>query len=357
MTHQPRTHELDAAFAAATAGDTIELGAGVYRTQGNFAAGERRGWCQMAAGVRLVGIGSGRTIIRLSPDVRTTILASRRDHDWNVLWADANASIAGVTLDANYRELPDCHVGGARFHGRFELDDLRIVGLRGAWHDDRTLTKEIEVFGISSCGNTGGSVVRTVTIADVAPSSYVTGIFMGSTEEVREESTVSDCIVQLGEGNQCGYSANRRVSFWNCSSTGGRYGFYNDTGPVREVTLDQCDLSGSHAAVSLIATAPDAVRAPVRILRSRLCSCRGVEVWDRTGTAIEADVLVDSCDMDVDYISAVSNSGEARVLVQNCVIAARAKAFRTSSSPPAVLSFNRRPDGTPGVDVFQEQVS
>lgn len=357
MILQPKTHELDAAFASATAGDTIELGPGVHRTMGNFAAGAGRGWCQIASGVRIIGAGAERTIIRLQPEARDLLLATRPDRDCCVLWGNTEISLAGLTIDANQRHLPDCHVGGVRFHGRYELEDLRIVGLRGSWHDDRTATKEIEVFAVSSVGSTGGSRIRNVHVADVAASAYVSGIFVGSTEEATEESTVSDCSVRLGDGNQFGFSANRNVRFWNCTATGGRYGFYNDTGPTREVTLDQCELHGTHAAVSLIAKAPDGVRAPVRVLRSRLGGCRAVEVWDRTSTAIAAEVTLDTCEIDVDFITAVSNSGPARVAVQNCVIAARGKAFRTSGSPPAVLSFNRRPDGVAGVDQFPEQVS
>jgi hypothetical protein len=357
MILRPKTHELDAAFAAAKAGDVIELGPGIHRTMGNYAAGQSRGWCQLAAGVRVVGAGSRKTIIQLHPDARTATLAQRPDRDTNVLWGNVDISISGITFDANYRHLPECHVGGLRFHGRYELEDVRVIGLHGSWQAPKTLTKEIEVFAVSSVGNSGGSRLEKVTVGEVAPSAYVSGIFVGSTVEVSEASKVSDCLVELGSGNQFGYSANRRVSFWNCVSTGGRYGFYNDTGPTQDVTLDQCDLSGSHAAVSLIAKAPDGVRSAVRVLRSRIRGGRGIEVWDRTNTAIAAEALLDSCDIDVDYITAVANSGPVRVTVQNSLIADRAKAFRSAASPPAVLSFNRRPNGVPGVDTFPELVS
>lgn len=357
MIHRPRAYELDSAFAAARTGDTIELGPGTHRTLGNYAAGPHRGWCQLTAGVRLVGAGSDKTIIRLDPEARAATLAHRPDHDTNVLWGNVDIHISGITFDANYRELPDCHVGGLRFHGRYELEDLRITGLSGAWNDPRTRTREIEVFAVSSIGDTGGSRIERVTVNDVAPSAYVSGIFLGSTKEVSGPSRVADCSVDLGNGNQFGFSANRNVAFWNCRSIGGRYGFYNDTGPTCDITLDQSELHGTHAAVSLIAKAPDGRRLPVRVLRCALHGGRGVEVWDRTNSAIPADVLVESCHIDVDYVTAVANTGSVQLRVRNSTIAPRAKAFRSSGSPKTTFSFNRRPDGDSRPADIPEMVS
>jgi hypothetical protein len=355
--YRPRMFELDAAFAAAVAGDTIELGEGTYRTLGNFSAGPARRYCQLAAGVRLVGQGSARTVIRLAPEAREPTLASRPDRDTNVLWAGPGVSIAGITFDANMAECPDCHVGGLRFHGAYDLEDLHIVGLRGSWNNPSTLTREIEVFAISSQGDTGGSRVHRVAVYDVAPSAYVSGIFLGSTLDPSRRSRVTNCDVQLGSGNQFGFSANRSVDFAQCRSRGGRYGFYNDTGPTRDITLDGCDLEGSWAAVSVIAKATDGVRGPIRILRSHLLGARGVEVWDRTGQSIPADLLLDGCEVDADYLTTVSNAGPVRVQVRNSVVAARAKNFRSATSPRVLLSFNRKPGGTPGADTIPETVS
>lgn len=356
LTYRPRPYELDAAFAAAASGDTIELGEGVYRTLGNFAAGPTRAHCQLASGVRLVGAGSDRSTILLAPEAAEATRALRPDRDTNVLWAGAGTSIEGICFDANREGLEGCHVGGLRFHGSYNLEDLRIRGLRGSWDSPATLTREIEVFAVSSVGDTGGSRIHRVKVEDVAPSAYVSGIFLGSTLEPSAPSRVSDCEVRLGMGNQFGFSANRQVHFLDCRASGGRHGFYNDTGPTCGITLDGCDFEGSWAAVSVIAKAPDGVRGPIHILRSNLRGARGLEVWDRTGQAIPADVLVDGCEVDADYLATVSNTGAVRIEVRFSVIAPRARTFRTSSSPPVRLTFNRKPGGLPGLASVPETI-
>lgn len=352
MILRPTTGSLDDAFRVAEAGDVIELEAGVYETAGNWGFGTSRQWCQLQPGVRLVGAGADRTIIRLSSGAdRSSDLGVRPDRDLNLLWAGAGCRVSGITFDGNERRFvatngqPAWYVSGLRFHGRYQLEDVEVVGLRGTWEDRAANQKSIEVFGVSSQGDTGGSRLTHVRVRDVSASAYVSGIYLGATPPTSGPSLVHGCSADLGDGNQFSFSASSEVTFVGCDGRGGKYGFYNDTGPTTGVVLADCRLSGSWAAISLVAQQARDFRTRFRVRGGFMDGPRLVEIVDATGTGVPTDVVVDGVCWQGDFVTAVDNPGNCIVRVQNSVLSAAATRFRTARSPDAATRSNFGPDG------------
>lgn len=343
---------LDDAFRAARPGDIIELGDGIHPTSGNWGFGGDRQWCQMSPGVTLLGAGSARTIVRLAPNAtRTSEGRVRADRDLNLLWAGAGCRVVGVTFDGNEKAFaagpdgPAWHVSGLRFHGHFELGDVVVTGLRGSWQDATTVTGSIESFAVSSTGDTGGSVLEGVRIRDVAPSAYVSGIFLGATVPPRAGSLVHNCMVDLGSDNQFEFSANFDTTFSCCEGHGARAGFYNDTGPTRGIVLTDCRLEAKRACITLVAQKPGDERCRFLIRGGIMNGARLVEIIDKTGLGIPADVVVDGVSWLGEYVTAIDNPGNCMVRVQNSVLSPNAVRFRTARSPESATRSNYGPDG------------
>lgn len=345
MILHPSHDQLDRAFAASGDGDTIILGSGTYTTRGNWAAGSARGWCQVGR-VRIVGIGSEHTRILLKDPVLSADGVQRPDRDLNVLWASGSLTLQGVHLDGDYASYPGWYVGGLRVRGApYELHDVRITGLRGSWNDPATITKEIEVFAVSSQGATAGSYLDRVHVHDVAPDAYVSGIYGGGGND-GSGSTVCDCHVDLGGANQFAFASNPGWKFRDCRGQGSKYGFYNDTGAGRS-ELFGCHLRASYSAITLIGGVDTDVRYVVAS-GCRLDSPRAIELIDRSpGQNLPAAALLDGCHLRGSYVAAVDDR-RGDVTVANCVLLDRGTVrFRTSKSPPTICVLNRWLDGKP----------
>lgn len=352
MIFHPESDDLDRALAAARSpGDVIELRAGVYPTRGNWA---HAGHVSLASGVRLVGAGVDDTIIQLSADAERSAAGIRRpDRDLNVLWGGDDVAISDLTIDGHEdlwrseNSIEEWYVSGLRFRGRYELRRVAIRRLRGSWTPAGTLSDAVEVFAVSSVGDTGGSVVEDVLVDTIPSDSYVSGIYVGSTIATLRRSYVNRCSVRLGSQNQFAFSGNRSVLFRDCSGVGGAFGFYNDTGPTSDIVMDQCDLAGLWAAVSLIAKDSGGVRNGVRIAHSRLHGERGIEVWDKTGAGVAADIEAFHCDVRAQIVAAIANPAPCTVRLASCTVIPNATRYADAKSSHASMTGCAFTDGTP----------
>lgn len=351
MVLYPEPDDLDRALAAARVpGDVIRLGPGVYPTRGCWAHAD---FISLASGVRIEGAGRDETIIQLSQNAqRDAAGVLRPDRDLHVLWGGDDVALTDLTIDGNEHAFrssdpaSEWFVAGCRFHGRFRMERVAIRRIRGAWKPQGTVSGAVEVFAVSSIGNTGGSLVQDVLVDTIPASSYVSGIFIGSTTDVQRQSHVVRCSVQLGADNQFGFAANRLVSFAGCECSGGRYGFYNDTGPTTEVDLAASRLAGSWAAVSVVAKDATGIRTGVRISDCRLHGERGLEIWDRSGAGVAADVSCRTSRISANLIAAVANRKPCAVTIDDCTVDPDARCYTELGSARAALRRCRLRDGT-----------
>jgi hypothetical protein len=361
---RPHNDELDAALAMAQPGHVIVLPMGVSTTRGNWTASKERAWRNVPAGVRIVGEhGSERHIIRLSPDAeRRPDGVLRPDRDLDVLWAGPGVTLQGVTLDSNEGAFrasgsePPWYVGGLRTHGRINLEDVRWMCLRGDWKPEGTLSKEIERFALSGPGPVTGSRIHNCHVHAVAESAYVSGIFAGGPcGELM--ATVSDCTVDLGWDNQFGFSANRNVLFSRVRCRGGRYGFYNDTGPTIGIQIRDLFATASWAGISVISQRPEDFRLGIRVSGGHIAAPRLVEVVQKPGGAAPVDVVVSGVEFGGEFVSAIDNDDPCTVRIQDCILSRDAVRFRTRRSPEAITRANFRPDGTGHPNQLKQLVS
>jgi hypothetical protein len=344
MTLHPQPGQLDWCFTTAKAGDVIVLGAGTYPTKGNWAAGAERAWCQVDS-VRIIGQGSERTRILLKDPVKEADGVERPDKDLNVLWARGNFELEGVHLDGDYHNQGGWYVGGLRVRdGRYTLNDVRITGLRGSWDDPATQNKQIEVFGVSSQGNTSRSYLERVRVDDVASDSYVSGIYGGGDFGCKG-SICTDCSVDLGGNNQFSYACNPGWTFRDCRGEGTKYGMYNDTGPTG-VSLHDCRITASYAAVSMVAKVETDFRY-AKVNNCELVAPRAIELVDDSQSGILSYVLLDGCRLNGNYAAAVDGKTAAVVIANSVFVNRDMVRFRTAKSPVTVLILNRWLDGSP----------
>lgn len=280
----------DQVCAIARGGDTIELeSGGEYPTAGAWAFPAPHFTLQ--SGVTL--IASGARIVLRDPAI-TTGGVVRPDKDLFLLRAGDDVTIVGGLWDANYRGNLGWHCSGLRFYGKFRVKDLTIVGLRGS-RQSQTPSGAVEVFAISSEGNTGGSVVEAVSVKDCEVSSsesYVSGIFLGGTRTDRR-SVISDCVVNLGELGQFAYSANQPTTIQRCIGMAER-GFYNDTGDTVGCNITDCTFVASYAGISLVSGTTPSTRE-VLVRDCNISAPRMVEWWEREmGAPMNGGVIVNS---------------------------------------------------------------
>lgn len=266
---------------------------------------------------------------------------TRPDRDLNVLWCGDGVEIEGCTIDGAEEQFrdPEWYVSGIRKHGNITLRGVRITGLRGSWDAKGTLHKEIEVFALSGGGDVARSRLENVIVDGCAPSSYVSGLFLGGQPEQHGRGIVTGCTVDVGRDNQFAFSAQCCVTFRDCQGSGGKYAFYNDTGPTYDVALLDCELVGSWAGISLVSQRPDDIRR-VLMRGGSVLSERLVEVVQRPGGEAQCDVLIDGVRAEVKFAAAIDNSPPCDVRIQNCIMPADVVRFRTSRSPEPVTRAN-----------------
>lgn len=300
--------DFDRAALSAEDGDTIYINAGVVaETKGNW-------WfpnfLTLKAGVNLEGDpGAG---LKFSAAPATTALSAPRvAKDLNILWAGGRNKITGIKFDC-MPPLGGWNGGGLRFDNRYIVSGCEIVGLRGNWQD------QVEVFAISSQGDTCGSTVDQVKVHSVEPNSYVSGIYIGGTvppSDPNKVSRVTNCSVDLGMGNQFGFSCTYKTKFIRCETKGGAYGLYTDTGHMI-AELFECDLRSSYAAISSTQAAAGTVIRQVYANKCKLISARGVEWFDKTPgkDRMVGGVCVTDSEIDAEYTVAVDGRTGAVVM-------------------------------------------
>lgn len=270
--------ELDRAFLLARSpGDVITARGGNFTTKGNWGFPN---YCHLASGVTLDFTDSTLKFDTLANLTTQTGGVTRPDKDLNILWGEGNNTIIGGKFDAT--PPAGWYGGGLRFSGVYKVSGSTIVGLKGSW------AANVEVFAVSSQGNTDGSIVENVTVKEVAQDSYVSGIYVGATvyPVTVAPSVVTNCNVDLGFNNQFAYSSTRKTVFTNCVGSGVKYGLYTDTRDMVAVLIG-CKLTASWAAISSIGMA--STTRMVSATNCELTGERGIEWWDKTGTA---DVMV-----------------------------------------------------------------
>jgi hypothetical protein len=288
----------DRVMALARPGDTVTLEPGaVYETAGAWAFADR-GFLTIPPGVTLIATGA---TIRLKDAFKSTGGVERPDRDLPIAWAGDGARIIGGTWDANWQDFPGWFTQGIRFFGRFS-----ITGLRGS-RESGTPAGQVESFAISAQGDTGGSEVVRVTVANCktdSPQDYVSGIFMGQTGASSEEwSRVEACNVDLGAFGQFAYSNNGRTKFLNCIGKASR-GWYNDTGSTDIAELVSCRLEGAWAAIASVWT--DASHRNVVAIDCDLTGERAVEWDDRAGVPLPGSMTVVDSRLSCRYSAAIN---------------------------------------------------
>lgn len=217
-------------------------------TRGSWAFPEF-GWIGLADRVSLNLTGS---ILRLSPGaVLQTDGVERPSKDLNLLWIGAGSSITGGVLDANYHEFPGWSCGGVRAFGNCLLKKLEIIGLSGS-------RKLKESFAFSAQGATGGTIISEVTVEKCKvddADSYVSGIYVGATEDNGVHSIVEGCEVKLGPRGQFAYSSTFDTLFKDCYGEAMRF-WYTDTGPGI-ARIENCKGHVSYSAIGSVATPYD----------------------------------------------------------------------------------------------------
>jgi hypothetical protein len=341
ITLEPKELERDpnlfdwALRTARSPGDQIVVLPGATAlTRGSWAFPEF-GWIGLADRVSLNLTGS---ILRLSPGaVLQTDGVERPSKDINLLWIGDGSSIKGGVLDANYHEFPGWSCGGVRAFGRCTLEKLTIMGLSGS----RGLQ---ESFAFSAQGATGGTIISEVAVEKCKvddADSYVSGIYVGATEDNGEESTVKNCNVYLGPRGQFAYSSTFDTLFINCYGDAMRF-WYTDTGPGI-ARIESCKGVVSYSVIGSVATPYDldVVLAKVsRVNRQIIVAnssfsaldlataekmfgpslnigARWVEWWNKSAEGIGAVVIVNSTLTGFRWRSAVAAETGA-VIYLNC---------------------------------------
>jgi len=279
-------------------GDVILAQNGQFTTVGNWGFPDFR---SLAKGVSLNATGS-----RISFSAAYQGSAGgvpRPAKDLNILWGAGDNTVIGGSWDCT--PPAGWFGGGLRFSGKFSLSGATVSGLKGDWAFSGPGFTGVEVFAVSGEGATGGSAVENCKVLGVSPNAYVSGIYLGATEDNGIPSMVMNCDVDIRFDNQHAYAATYLTRFVDCKGRGGKYGFYTDTGACI-ARLQRCELQGSWAAISMVGVG--LVRRSVVAEECKLVGGRGVEWWDKTpgSASMDGGVMVSSCDIDAEYLAAVA---------------------------------------------------
>jgi hypothetical protein len=326
------TDDFDAALQFSKPGDVLELdSAARYTTRGNWAHpswgygyNSRTIRCRQGA----VSLAE-RPTLALSDAFMAPGGVYRPALDVNILWLGAGCTIADINFDCSLPASPSFRTGGLRFAGTYDLRRCGITGLRGSW------AAKIEVFAVSSQGDTSGSIVEQVRVYSVTPNSYVSGIFLGGTVPATSHARVLNCDVNLGGDNMFCYSANYDTRFSRCAGTGAQAWFHNDTGPTRNAVIEDCAGSASAAAFRLISV--DGAIRELTAIRCNISSPKGVVLWQASGGVMEGSVVVRDSNMPGEYV-VTAVAPRASTTFINCNFSPGAKVYYLTSGPkPAIF--------------------
>ena len=289
-------------------GDTIVLEpGGKYTTRGPW---QFVNYMSLQPGVKLVATGA---TIKLTDAVRAWNGVQRPDHDLPILNCGANTSITGGLWDADWKGQGGWFAQGIRFWGKFRIEGAKIIGLSGS-RKSGTPTAEVESFGISSEGDTSGSLINSCQVSDCKVDSaddYVSGIFMGATAPGTEISLVTYCDVELGVNGQHAYSANTWARFSNCAGEASRW-WYCDTLGDSRVTIKDSTGKASWAAISSVATGN--VRRDIWVNDCTFQAPRLVEWWQKTGNLDGSVTITNTEFAGKFYLAASAPKGDMRFL-------------------------------------------
>lgn len=279
----------DSACAAARSGDRVILTAGTtYYTSGPWGMPNT---LTLQDGVTL--IATGAKIVLADPTISVNGVL-RPDKDLFLLRGGRDVAVEGGEWDANWKANEGWFCSGMRFHGRFTVMNVTIKGLHGS-RNSGTPSGAVEVFAISSEGETGDSRVFNVTVHDCdvgSPDSYVSGIYLGGTISTNRRSTIAGCHVHLGPNGQFAYAANYRTDINGCWGEAAR-GFYNDTGHTIDCSMSECEFIASYAGISLVSAQDN--RRELSVVATKITAPRMVEWWESNGARATGGVLVRRC--------------------------------------------------------------
>lgn len=293
-------------------GDFVVIEDGEHETTGCW---NKEGYTLTQQGVIL----ENRGVLRMSPNPDPRANGKVRvDRD---LWFQfgRNTKLYGGTYDLNEKAFlspswsPNpWYACGIRFPdgGACDVDDVDIIGLRGRPKDSTfggpTATNGVEAFALSMGGKPGdierdefGKPVLTggaykpvgfawsrVRVHDVAPDSYVSGVFPGGKvlADAGVKVDINDCVVDLGKGNWFEFSASIEttdqsvipVTFRRCTGRGAQRGFHNDTGNTF-ARIENSKFEFEWAGISLYDGDTSSVRV-VLIVASDLIGDCGVDL-------------------------------------------------------------------------------
>jgi hypothetical protein len=289
---------------------TFRLGPGVFLTRGAWA---HPGNCILPTGGSVIGAGMDLTTIKLDPGALFTDLDGGVHPDTRVLimgLLDQNNGgfeCSDLTLDGNMSAFDASRVmAGLWVWGNAcIIRNVRVRHIRG----DRA--RNLECFGIhlnnaapvgSWGADDGGSLIQDCIVEDVPPTdTYISAFYAGYDRYERTilPTVVERCQAILTAGNQTCFSANCNTTFRDCTGSGSVYGFYNDTGTVEVLNIENCHISDVRVGLSVKSTNPKpgfwknsimVTGSDFSLVGSSSDIPIGIEFWDQVGTTAYSDV-------------------------------------------------------------------
>jgi hypothetical protein len=139
-------------------------------------------------------------------------------------------------------------------------------------------------------------------VEDVPPTdTYISAFYAGYDRYERTilPTVVERCQAILTAGNQTCFSANCNTTFRDCTGSGSVYGFYNDTGTVEVLNIENCHISDVRVGISVYSTNPKpgfwknsimVTGSDFSLAGSSSDIPIGIEFWDQVGTTAFSDV-------------------------------------------------------------------
>jgi hypothetical protein len=290
--------------------ETFRLGPGVFLTRGAWA---HPGNCILPTGGSVIGAGMDLTTIKLDPSALFVGLDDVAHLDTRVLIMgrhelnNGGFECSDLTLDGNMSAFEDIKVmtGLWVWGNACVIRNVRVRHIRG----DRV--RDLECFGIhlnnaetmgSWPNDDGGSLIQDCIVEDVPPTdAYISAFYIGYDYYGRTiiPTVVERCRAILTVGNQTCFSANCNTAIRDCTGSGSVYGFYNDTGTVEVLNIENCQFSDVRVGVSIYSTnpKPGLMKNSITVTGSEFSlvglSTRipiGIEFWDEVGTTPYSDV-------------------------------------------------------------------